>query len=198
MKRTLILFSLIATCAAFGGGAVEAAGDPRATQLTHERWNKTCLKQVDGKADCWVSAGARGTCNPSGGVISIRILDDNSASLFASLNTKRELEGAISVQIDQGDPILIPHPECIGPGCGGRFDIHSGFIERLKSGQTITLEATNTTHQKISLSLSLADFAKAYDGPGQEPKVFEQVLTSEEMKEVMGRAEKEKPPQCED
>jgi invasion protein IalB len=192
MKHALVLFLTIAACAAFVTRAVEAAGDPRATQLTYEPWNKICLKRADGKADCWVSADARGACHPSGGGISVTVLDEKSASLFAALGTKQVLEGAISVQIDQGDPILIPHPECTGFFCRGTFDIDSGFIERLKSGRTITLEATNSAHQKIRLSFSLADFAKAYDGPGEEPKVKVIEETSEKMKELMEQAEKEK------
>jgi invasion protein IalB len=192
MKYALVLFATIAACTAFVARAVEAAGDPRATQLTYEPWNKICLKGADGKANCWVSAGARGACYPSGGGISVTVLDDKSASLFATLGTKQVLEGAISVQIDQGDPILIPHPECTGVFCGGKFDIDASFIERLKSGRTITLEATNSAHQKISLSLSLADFAEVYDGPGKEPNVKVIEETSEKMKELMEQAQKEK------
>src|ERR1700722_20265583 len=103
MKYALVLFATIAACTAFVARAVEAAGDPRATQLTYETWSKICLKGADGKANCWVSAGARGASHPSGGGISVTVLDDKSASLFATLGTKQVLEGAISVQIDQGD-----------------------------------------------------------------------------------------------
>jgi invasion protein IalB len=195
MKRALVLFSVIAT---YITGVVEAAGDPRAAQLTYERWNKMCLKHVDGKPDCFIGAGARGACYPSGGGIAIAVMNEKSASLSAMLGTKHTLEGAISVQIDQDIPILIPHPECIGLGCGGRIDIDGGFIERLKNGRVVTVEATDAAHQKLRLSLALADFAKAYDGPGKEPKLFEEILTTEQMKEQMERAEKEKPPQCEE
>jgi invasion protein IalB len=185
MKRALVLCSVVAPYLVFGGTALEAANDPRAAQLTYESWFKVCIDN----SYCTVGAGARGTCYPSGGALSIGMPDGKSANLYANLGT-RALEGGISVQIDQGDPIMIPHPECFANGCGGKVEIDSAFIERLKRSQTITIEATTTAHQKISLSLSLAGFAKAYDGPGTEPKVYE-IVTSEKSKELMQREEEE-------
>src|SRR5258708_5106580 len=162
MKRVSVLFSLIATYLALAGSVLEAANDPRAMQLTYEPWTKICL----GNSNCFVATAARGKCDPSGGGFSINVLNGKNMSLSARLMTRRTLEGPISIQIDQGDPISIPSPECQGLGCGGKFDIDSGFIERLKRAQTITIEGMITAHQKLSLSFSLADFAQAYDGPG--------------------------------
>lgn len=189
MTRTPVLLLLIATYLVFGGSAVEA-NDPRAMQLMYESWSKVCING----SHCIVGAGARGACYPSGGTLYIAMPDGKSANLSTSLGT-RALEGGISVQVDQGDPILIPHLECFASGCGGKVEIDSAFIERLKRSQTITIEATTTAHQKISVSLSLAGFAKAYDGPGTEPKMFER--SQEQLKEMLRqRAEKPPPPQC--
>jgi invasion protein IalB len=190
MKRVLELCSVVATYLVLGGTAVEAANDPRAAQLTYESWFKVCIDN----SYCTVGAGARGTCYPSGGVLSIAMPDGKSANLYANLGA-RALEGGISVQIDQGDPILIPHLECYASGCGGKVEIDSAFIERLKRSQMVTIEATTAAHQKISLSLSLAGFAKAYDGPRTEPKMREEILTDEKWKELMQREEEEKPRQ---
>ena len=192
MKRALMLFSSLATYLIFGGSAVEAANDPRAMQLRYDPWIKLCLVN----SNCFVAAGARGACYPSGGFVSIIVTDDKNVSLSANFATKRMLEGAISVQIDQGNPILIPRPECNGLVCKGEVQVDSELIERLKSSQTITIEATDTTYQKIRLSLSLLGFAKAYDGPETEIKVSE--IKSEEMKELMEQSEKDKPPPCEE
>lgn len=186
MTRTLVLLLLIATYLVFGEGAVEAS-DPRAKQLTYESWSKVC---IDG-SHCIVGAGARGACYPSGGILYIAMPDGKSANLSASLGT-RALEGGISVRIDQGDPILIPHLECFANGCGGRVEIDSAVIESLKRSQAVNIEATTTAHQKVSLSLSLAGFAKAYDGPGAESKMREEIVSSEKMEELMQREEEEK------
>jgi invasion protein IalB len=185
VKRALVLFSLIATYAVVGTGVVEA-DDPRAMQLTYESWSKVCL------GNCFVGAGARGACVPSGGGVVIVVPDGKSASLSVNFGTKRKLDSAMSVQIDQGASIPLPNPACDRFGCRAKFEIDGGFIERLKRAQTITITATDAAHQKTSLAFPLADFARAYDGPGTEPKAREEILSSEQMKELMQRAEEEK------
>lgn len=189
VKHALVLF---ATYVVFGASAAEAT-DPRATRLTYEPWTKVCF----GGLNCLVAAGARGACYPSGGGLSIDFPNEKHARLSANLGTKHPVENTISIQIDQGDPILIPDPKCYAFGCGGKVAIDSSFVERLKHAQTILIEATDAAHQRLSLSLPLAGFAKAYDGPGSEPKVFEEL--QERLEELLRQqAEKPPPPQCED
>ena len=101
---------------------------------------------------------------PSGGSFSVTP-GDKSASLSVNVGTKHALEGAFSVRIDQDPPILISHTECLGLYCGGKLEIDNGFTERLKRSRTVAIEATTTAGQKINVSLSLVDFATAYDGP---------------------------------
>jgi invasion protein IalB len=193
MNRTLMLLSSLATYLAFAGSPLEAASDPRATQLNYKPWIKYCF----GASKCFVAAEAKGGCFPSGGYVMIAT-EDQKASLSVYLGTTRPLEGYISVQIDQGAPISIPHPECRALDCGGKFEIDSDFVERLKRSQTITIDATDSANQKIRLSFSLADFAKTYDGPEAPlPKVFEE--TQAKLKEELAkRAEEQKTLQCQE
>jgi invasion protein IalB len=195
MKRTSGLFLSIATYLAFDGSALRAANDPRAAQLTYESWMKACIA-----ATCFVSAGVRGACFPSGGGLSIIVTNQENMSLSAHFATRRVLEGPISVQIDQGDPVLIPHPECTEAVCGGKVQIGGDFIERLKRSQTITIEAMDTARQKNSLTVSLAGFAKAYDGAASgPPEVREEILSPEKYKEMVQREdERRKALECKD
>jgi invasion protein IalB len=197
-KRAGMLLSLLATYLVLGGSAVKA-DDPRAMQLTYGPWTKLCFKRADGNSDCFISAAARGTCTPSGGGVSISIRDKKLLSLLVNFGTRRALESGISVQIDQDAPIPIPHPECFGLGCRGKLDITSEFIDRLKRSRAIAIEATDAAHQKLSLSFSLADFAQAYDGPeSPPPKVREEIVTSDKMKELTKQPEEQKSVQCEE
>jgi invasion protein IalB len=191
MKRLLVLVSSLATYLVFGGSALEAANDPRAKQFTYDSWSKYCV----GKTTCLVGTDARGACSPSGGSLAV-ITNQENVSLSANVLTKRLLEGSISVRIDQDDPILIPRLECGGVTCGGKVQVNGTLIRRLRRSKTITIEATDTNHQKVSISFSLASFAKAYDGPETEIKVSE--TTSEEMKKLIGQREKDKLPDCEE
>jgi|HubBroStandDraft_4_1064222.scaffolds.fasta_scaffold248315_1 invasion protein IalB len=191
MKGLLLLFSSLATSLVFAGSTLEAANDPRAMQLTYESWSKYCV----GKTTCMVGMDARGACSPSGGSLAV-ITNQENVSLSASVFTKRMLIGAISVQVDQGVPILIPHPECNKLVCGSKVQMDSEFVERLKRSQTITIEATDTAHQKTRIPLSLVGFAQTYDGPETEIKVREE--TPENMKKMVEQSEKNKPPECQE
>ena len=51
---------------------------------------------------------------------------------------------------------------------------HADLIGKMKKGQGLVVQAINSTGQPISLVMPLADFAKAYDGPPTDPKVFEE------------------------
>ncbi len=194
MRRVFFLLSFAAVCLLFGARALEAADDPRAAQLSYEPWTKMCL----GNSSCFIGAGARGECWPSGGGLLVVLTNEKNVSLSVHFATRRVLEGAISVQIDQDVPILIPHPECNGMICGGKVQIEGDFIERLKRSHTVTIEATDAAHQKSSLSLSLAGFAEAYDGPAAPmPKVVEE--TQEKLtKELAKREEEQKKLQCQE
>jgi hypothetical protein len=47
------------------------------------------------------------------------------------------------------------------------------MVGKMKKGQGLVVQAINAGGQPISLVLPLSDFAKAYDGPPTDPKVFE-------------------------
>jgi Invasion associated locus B (IalB) protein len=184
MKHSRVLYWLVVV--AWSVNTATAGNDPRAAQLVYEPWAKSCIGPT-----CFVGSGARGACHPSGGGLFV-IIEDKGLGLSAYLATKRPLQGALSIRIDQGDPLLISEPQCVATSCGGRFEIDRDFVERLKRARTIAVEATDASHTKIGISLSLAGFAEAFDGPGTEPKVREEIISREEMQEMMRREEEEK------
>lgn len=167
-------------------GAASGA-DPRAAQLNYWPWIKSCIEQT-----CFVGSGARGACHPSGGGVSIVIGSDKKLSLSAYFATKRPVEGAIGVRIDQGDPISIPVSKCIATNCASELEIDGEFVERLKRSRTIELQAMDAGHRKVSLSLSLAGFAEAYDRPGTEPKISTNVVSAEKWQELLKEGEEQK------
>jgi len=193
--KCAIVPALIAMQLNAWSSATQAADDPRVMQLTFVPWIKFCL----GKTDCFAGAEARGACAPSGGSVVIHTVDGKATEMSTGAGTRLTLEGDIRVQIDQDPPILISVSNCYASGCYGTFKINDEFVERLKRSSTITLEATTTAHRKISLSFSLANFARVYDGPGPEPKVTEVIISSKEMKERLEKeAEEAKRPVCDE
>ena len=63
---------------------------------------------------------------------------------------------------------------CFTNGCMADYEASADLVNRLKKGQQLAVQAINSNGQPISLNLPLSDFAKAYDGPPTDPKVFEE------------------------
>jgi len=190
MKPAAVLLWSIAICITLDGAAFGA--DPRATQLRYQPWTKFCVS-----SNCFVGIEARGRCMPSGGWVLFALEDGKPVSLSSSFFTKRG--NPTSLRIDADSPIPLPDQTCLPSGlCINKLAIDDDLIAQLKRAQTITIEATDTAGGRLALSFSLADFARVYDGPGHEPKVFEE--TQQSLKEKLRErgAEDGPPPPCED
>jgi hypothetical protein len=63
----------------------------------------------------------------------------------------------------------------------------------MKKGKGLVVQAINANGQPLSLLLPLGDFAKAYDGPPTDPKVFEaqQQKLQEELQKRADEARKQ-------
>jgi hypothetical protein len=59
-------------------------------------------------------------------------------------------------------------------GCIADYEASADLIGRMKKGQYLTLQAIHMNGQPMSPQMELKDFAKAYDGPPTDPKVFEE------------------------
>jgi hypothetical protein len=77
------------------------------------------------------------------------------------------------VIIDQNQPLTAPYVICFTNGCMADYEATAPMIEQLKKGKGLVVQAINANGQPLSLVLPLSDFAKAYEGPPTDPKVFE-------------------------
>jgi len=120
MKCAPVLSAVIVTCVAWAAGAAEAASDPRALQLTYQPWAKTCVNRPDGNSDCFISSGAKGACQPSGGGIAVWIRDGKQRSLSINLVTRRVLDGHTRGPDRSGHPDADSRSELCGIGLPGQ------------------------------------------------------------------------------
>ena len=67
-----------------------------------------------------------------------------------------------------------PYVICFNNGCMADYEASGELIGKMKKGQGLVIQGINGAGQAISLVLPLNDFAKAYDGPPTDPKVFEE------------------------
>jgi invasion protein IalB len=191
MKPAAALLWSIAIYLTLDGAAFSA--DPRAAQLRYQPWMKSCIG-----SSCFLGIEARGECMPSGGWVLIIQEDGKPVSVSSSFFTK-SVRNPTGLRIDADSPIPVPNQNCLPSGlCVNKLAIDDDFIARLKRAQTITIEATGMTGERLALSFSLTDFARVYDGPGPEPKVFEETQQSLKAKQRERGAEDDPPPPCED
>lgn len=75
--------------------------------------------------------------------------------------------------IDRGQAAVGQYIACFPNGCMADFEVNPGFVAQLKSGKTLWIQTINLGGQPASYPLPLEEFAKANEGPAQDPKVLD-------------------------
>ncbi len=78
------------------------------------------------------------------------------------------------VVIDNNAPAQSPYVACFQNGCMSDYEFTPEMAATMKKGQNLFVQAIQVNGSPITLPLPLAEFAKAYDGPPTDPKVFEE------------------------
>ncbi len=153
-------------------------GDQQQVQLIYSPWTKFCLKGQDAataKQVCFTGKDARIESGmPVVAAVLIEPEGDPKKVLRVTLPLGMQLIHGTRVIIDQNQPMTAPYVICFTNGCMADYETNPDMIAKMKKGQGLVVQAINSTGQPISLMLPLADFAKAYDGPPTDPKVFEE------------------------
>jgi invasion protein IalB len=157
-----------------------AQGDQQQqVQLIYSPWTKFCLKgqnnEPNAKQVCFTGKDARIESGmPVVAAVLIEPEGEPKKLLRVTLPLGMQLVHGTRVIVDQNQPMTAPYVICFTNGCMADYDASGDLIGKLKKGQGLVIQAINSTGQPISLVLPLADFAKAYDGPPTDPKVFEE------------------------
>jgi invasion protein IalB len=158
----------------------QAQGDQQQqVQLIYSPWTKFCLKgqnnDPNAKQVCFTGKDARIESGmPVVAAVLIEPDGEPKKLLRVTLPLGMQLVHGTRVIVDQNQPMTAPYVICFTNGCMADYDASGDLIAKMKKGQGLVIQAINSTGQPISLVLPLADFAKAYDGPPTDPKVFEE------------------------
>jgi len=147
-----------------------------APQLMYSPWIKVCGKgpETNNKQVCVVSKDGRLENGMPVAIVQLFEPEGEPRVLRITVPLGMQLQHGTRVIIDQGQPAQEPYKICFPVGCMSDYPVTDDIIQKLKKGQTITLQAINMQGTPISLPLPLGDFAKAYDGPPTDPKVVEE------------------------
>jgi len=158
-------------------GQAQAPGGDQQVQLIYSPWTKFCLKGQEPnnqKQVCFTGKDARIESGmPVVAAVLIEPEGEPKKILRVTLPLGMQLIHGTRVIVDQNTPLTAPYVICFTNGCMADYEATEDMIGKMKKGQGLIVQAINSTGQPISLVLPLADFAKAYDGPPTDPKVFE-------------------------
>ena len=155
------------------GAAAVAQGQP---QLMYSPWMKVCGKGQDtnGKQVCVLTKDGRLENGMPVAIVQLFEPEGQPKMLRVTVPLGMQLQHGTRVIIDQEKPVNEPYKICFPVGCISDYPITDDVINKMKKGKQIVIQAINMQGTAISLPLPLNDFAKAYDGPATDPKVFEE------------------------
>jgi invasion protein IalB len=160
-------------------GAPAAGAQPadQQVQLIYAPWTKFCLKGQDANAKQVCFTGKDGRIESGQPVIAAVIIEPEGETkkiLRVTLPLGMQLVHGTRVIIDNNPPAQSPYVICFANGCMSDYDVTPEMLTNLKKGQNLVVQAINSNGAPLTLPLPLAEFAKAYDGPPTDPKVFEE------------------------
>jgi invasion protein IalB len=161
------------------GAPAAAAQQPpeQQVQLIYAPWTKFCLKGQDANAKQVCFTGKDGRIESGQPVIAAVIIEPEGEPkkiLRVTLPLGMQLIHGTRVIVDGNPPAQSPYVICFANGCMSDYDVTPELLGNLKKGQNLVVQAINSNGAPLTLPLPLAEFAKAYDGPPTDPKVFEE------------------------
>src|SRR3954454_22498843 len=159
-------------------------------QLIYAPWTKFCLKGQDAAAKQVCFTGKDGRIESGQPVIAAVIIEPEGEPkkiLRVTLPLGMQLVHGTRIIIDSNPPAQAPYVICFQNGCMSDYEVTPEMIGNLKKGQNLIVQAINSNGAPLTLPLPLAEFAKAYDGPPTDPKVFEE--TQKKLQEELQKRE---------
>jgi len=161
------------------GAPPAANGQPAAdqVQLIYAPWTKFCLKGQDAGAKQVCFTGKDGRIESGQPVIAAVIIEPEGEPkkiLRVTLPLGMQLVHGTRVIVDANPPAQSPYVICFANGCMSDYEMTPELLASMKKGQNLVVQAINSNGAPLTLPLPLAEFAKAYDGPPTDPKVFEE------------------------
>jgi invasion protein IalB len=177
----------------------QAADQP---QLMYSPWMKVCGKGPDtnNKQVCVLTKDGRLENGMPVAIVQLFEPEGEQRILRVTVPLGMQLAHGTRLIIDQTPPTQQPFKICFPVGCLSDYPVPDDMIGKMKKGQMLTIQAINMQGTPISLPLPLGDFAKAYDGPATDPKVFEeqqrklQEALQAKAAEAQKRLESQQPP----
>jgi invasion protein IalB len=177
------------------GAAPQQPPQDQQVQLIYAPWTKFCLKGQEANAKQVCFTGKDGRIESGQPVIAAVIIEPEGEPkkiLRVTLPLGMQLVHGTRIIVDNNAPLQAQYVICFQNGCMSDYEATPEMIASLKKGQNLVVQAINSNGAPLTLPLPLAgEFAKAYDGPPTDPKVFEE-NQKKLQEELQKRAEAER------
>jgi invasion protein IalB len=158
-------------------GGAPAQPQDQQIQLIYAPWTKFCLKGQDANAKQVCFTGKDGRIESGQPVVAAVIIEPEGEPkkiLRVTLPLGMQLVHGTRIIVDNNQPLQSPYVICFANGCMSDYEATPELLANMKKGQNLVVQAINANGAPLTLPLPLAEFAKAYDGPPTDPKVFEE------------------------
>src|SRR5262245_12496519 len=154
------------------GQSAQAGGQ---LQLIFSPWTKFCLQRHEAHAKqiCFIGKDGRAAFGLT--TVAVVLIEPEGARdkvLRVSLPVGMDASTAVDVAIDQAPAVQARSLTCLPHSCLADVAVGPDFVDGLKKGWLLTVEAKSLAGSATSFVLPLDGFARAYDGPPADPKVL--------------------------
>src|SRR5262245_50798876 len=161
-----------------GAPAAPPAQAAEQPPLIFSPWTKFCMKAPDPNAKQVCVTGKEGKFESGQPILSAVLIEPEGEAkkiLRVIVPLGMVLQYGTRLLIDQGQPAAAPYVVCFVNGCMSDYEANAEIVGNMKKGQQLHVQAVSASSgQGFTLTMPLGDFAKAYDGPPTDPKVFEE------------------------
>jgi invasion protein IalB len=149
---------------------------PQLPPITFTPWTKVCVKGQEGGPQQICVTGKEGHVETGVLAVGATLMEAEGQPqkiLRLTLPLGMILPQGTRAIVDQGQPMSAPYLICLQNGCMAEYEASEELIGKLKKGQTLVVQGV-LPNGPLTLQVPLADFAKAYDGPPTDQKVYEE------------------------
>jgi invasion protein IalB len=172
--------SLIAVCAISTSFAQSPPKPPQAqsqdgSEFIFSPWTKFCDKFQGTKDVCITGRDSR---LPNGqsvtAVAFVEPAGEPKKALRVTVPSPLQLQYGANISIDANPGTSSPFFLCLPTGCLVEVEAPPDMVAKMKSGQTLHIQAINLAGEQVNYSIPLADFKKANEGPAMDPKALQE------------------------
>jgi invasion protein IalB len=149
---------------------------PEIPPITFAPWTKLCVKPQEGAAQQICMIQKEGRFETGILAVGAQVMEAEGQPnklLRIVLPLGMLLPQGTRAIVDQGQPMTAPYLFCAAYGCIAEYEASEELIGKLKKGQSLLVQGMSTQGM-ATLQVPLAEFAKAYDGPPIDQKVYEE------------------------